>query len=209
MSWCKWFSSFLLYLFQQTAQQPVSMEERVSIWENAFVLRDLKATNVKSVSSTSMCFFFTSTYSVSVSKRYSVTWLCWLACLEGQMPSVRTLLISLSHCWTIPDLVLLSLVTSNWAWQQLSRQKYVPCLCGTQKFTELLREVAAIHFNAQQVRFEPIPPRALSWKQRGLCWREVWTVESWELSLNVLSCIHTATWKSTSQTSKDLLFSEG
>lgn len=43
------------YLFQQTVQQPVSMEGRVSIWENAFVLQAMKETNVKSVSSISVC----------------------------------------------------------------------------------------------------------------------------------------------------------
>lgn len=38
---------------KQTVQQPVSMEERVSIWENAFVLRDSKETNVNSVNAIS------------------------------------------------------------------------------------------------------------------------------------------------------------
>jgi len=40
------------------------MEERVSIWENAFVLRAMKETNVKLVSSISVCLFsLTSVYS--------------------------------------------------------------------------------------------------------------------------------------------------
>lgn len=59
--------SCLFYLFQQIVQQTVSMEERVFTWENAFALQAMKETNVKLVSSISVCLLsLTSTSSVGV-----------------------------------------------------------------------------------------------------------------------------------------------
>lgn len=205
------------------------MEERVSTWENAFVLRAMKETNVKLVSSISVCLLsLTSTYShVSV-------WMmkCYLLLLGSQQGShmadwgpwrVRCRMPSnefptdkfdslLDHL--IPYLVLFLLVTGLGNNPQAVSMQVIlcgrqMCCCAKPMWSSCFQKLQQFVLVHSRLGLSPhVRKDYYKLGTEGFGVKGGLNRKSWELSLNLLSCIHMATWKSVSQTSKDLLFSE-